>query len=195
MADIEAGREWTVPTWSPTPALAVYPERRDAATPYTRTQVERFAARLRELHAMLVVDLPNGIPSRGRSSEATLCARWVATVDLLLLPTTEDPTRLQGLLDYLDAPLVKGDPSVHRRPVPVVVPYVRSPLRAVRDDPNVRATLEVIRRRVAAVVEIPRNERATLAIVKGQPITEVNGGLRDAYVELALTIGRALSQV
>jgi MinD-like ATPase involved in chromosome partitioning or flagellar assembly len=193
MVDIEAGREWTVPAWNPTPALAVYPERRDAATPYTRTQVERFATRLRELHAMSVVDLPNGIPSRGGSSEATLSARWVATIDLLLLPTTEDPNRLQGLLDYLDVPLVKGDPASRRRPVPVVVPYLRSPLKAVREDPHVRATLDVIRRRVAAVVEIPRNERATLAIVKGQPITEVDGSLRDAYVELAVTIGRVLS--
>jgi hypothetical protein len=43
-------------------------------------------------------------------------------------------------------------------------------------------------------VEIPRNERATLAIVRGQPITEVDAGLRNAYVELALIVARALRE-
>ncbi len=53
--------------------------------------------------------------------------------------------------------------------------------------------LDQIRRRVVAVVEIPKNERATLAIVKGQPITEIDAGLREAYVDLALTVARALA--
>jgi len=47
---------------------------------------------------------------------------------------------------------------------------------------------------VLAVVEIPKNERATLAIVKGQPITEVDARLRDAYIELAMTVARALQR-
>jgi hypothetical protein len=112
--------------------------------------------------------------------------------DLLVLPTTDDPTRLQGVLDYLGAPMVKGDPESGLRPVRVVVPYLRSPLKAVRSDSHVLGMLELIRQRVHAVVEIPKNERATLAIVKGRPITEVDAGLRDAYMELALTVARAL---
>jgi MinD-like ATPase involved in chromosome partitioning or flagellar assembly len=189
MADIEAGREWTVPAWNRTPALAVYPERRDVSDAYAPGQVERFAAQLRQLHAVSVIDLPNRIPAF-TSAEAAVCAGWLGVCDLLILPTSDDPTRLQGVLDYLDAPMVRGE-SGHRR-VRVVVPYVRSPLRAVREDPGVRAMLQEIRARVAAVVEVPRNERATLAIVKGQPITEVDAGLRSAYVELATTVARAL---
>jgi MinD-like ATPase involved in chromosome partitioning or flagellar assembly len=191
MADIEAGREWTVPAWNRTPALAVYPERRDLGEGYAPGQIERFAAQLRQLHMLSVVDLPNRIPAF-TSAEAAVCAGWAAVADLLLLPTTDDPTRLQGTIDYLDAPLVRGDPDAGYRPVRVVVPYVRSPLRAVREDPGVRSLLEHIRQRVIAVVEIPKNERATLAIVKGRPITEVDVGLRTAYVELALTVARAL---
>jgi len=191
MADIEAGREWTVPAWNRTPALAVYPERRDLGEAYAPAQIERFAGQLRQLHMISVVDLPNRIPAF-TSAEAAVCAGWVAVSDLLLLPTTDDPTRLQGVLDYLEAPLVKGDPGAGYRPLPVIVPYVRSPLRRVRDDRGVRRMLDDIRRRVLAVVEIPKNERATLAIVKGQPITEVDARLRDAYVTLALTVARAL---
>jgi len=193
MADIEAGREWTVPAWNRTPALAIYPERRDVADAYAPGQIERFAVQLRQLHAVSVVDLPNRIPAF-TSAEAAVCAGWVGVSDLLLIPTTDDPTRLQGVLDYLDAPMVRGDPGVTSRRMRVVVPYVRSPLRAVRDDPGVRAMLDEIRARVVAVVEVPRNERATLAIVRGQPITEIDAGLRSAYVELALTVARALRE-
>jgi MinD-like ATPase involved in chromosome partitioning or flagellar assembly len=193
MADIEAGREWTVPAWNRTPALAIYPERRDVADAYAPGQVERFAAQLRQLHAVSVIDLPNRIPAF-TSAEAAVCAGWLGVCDLLLVPTTDDPTRLQGVLDYLDAPMVRGDSGVAYRRVRAVVPYVRSPLKAVREDPGVRAMLDEIRARVVAVVEIPRNERATLAIVRGQPITEVDAGLRNAYVELALTVARALRE-
>jgi MinD-like ATPase involved in chromosome partitioning or flagellar assembly len=193
MADIEAGREWTVPAWNRTPALAIYPERRDVADAYAPGQVERFAAQLRQLHAVSVIDLPNRIPAF-TSAEAAVCAGWLGVCDLLLVPTTDDPTRLQGVLDYLDAPMVRGDSGVAYRRVRAVVPYVRSPLKAVREDPGVRAMLDEIRARVVAVVEIPRNERATLAIVRGQPITEVDAGLRSAYVELALTVARALRE-
>jgi MinD-like ATPase involved in chromosome partitioning or flagellar assembly len=193
MADIEAGREWTVPAWNRTPALAIYPERRDVADAYAPGQVERFAAQLRQLHAVSVIDLPNRIPAF-TSAEAAVCAGWLGVCDLLLVPTTDDPTRLQGVLDYLDAPMVRGDSGVAYRRVRAVVPYVRSPLKAVREDPGVRAMLDEIRARVVAVVEIPRNERATLAIVRGQPITEVDAGLRNAYLELALTVARALRE-
>jgi hypothetical protein len=193
MSDIEAGREWSVPAWNRTPALAVYPERRDGTEGYDPGLIARFATELRQFHVLSVIDLPNRIPALS-SAEAAVCAGWVAVSDLLLLPTTDDPTRLQGVLDYLDAPLVRGDAGAAYRRVRVVVPYIRSSLRAVRDDPGVRAMVEEVRARVHAVVEIPRNERATLAIVRGQPITEVDAGLRAAYVQLALTVARALRE-
>jgi hypothetical protein len=191
MARIEAGQEWSVPTWSRTPALAIYPERRDLAQAYAPAQVARFAEQLRRLHAVSVIDLPNRVPAF-TSGEAAVAGGWLRVADLLVLPTSDDPTRLQGVLDYLDAPLVRGDAQASYRRVRVVVPYVRSPLRAIRDNPGVRAMLDQVRARVVAVVEIPREERATLAIVEGQPITEVDPDLRAAFVELALTVARAL---
>jgi MinD-like ATPase involved in chromosome partitioning or flagellar assembly len=191
MADIEAGREWTVPTWNRTPALAVYPERRDLGDGYAPGQIARFAAQLRQLHMVTVVDLPNRVPAF-TSAEAAVCAGWIGVADLVLIPTTDDPNRLVGTLEYLDAPLVKGDAASGRPPARVIVPYIRSPLRAIRENRRVVSLLDQVRERVLAVVEIPKDEKATLAVVEGRPITEIAAGLRDAYIRLALTVARAL---
>src|SRR2546430_13120987 len=53
----------------------------------------------------------------------------------------------------------------------LIVAYVSSPLRAIRQNRDVGAYLERIRERAVEVVEIPKDERATLAIINGQPIT------------------------
>jgi MinD-like ATPase involved in chromosome partitioning or flagellar assembly len=189
MVDIEAGREWTVPTWNRTPALAVYPERRDVGDGYAPGQIARFAAQLRQLHMLSVVDLPNRVPAF-TSAEAAVCAGWIGVADLVLIPTTDDPNRLLGTLEYLDAPMMRGGGG--RQPARVIVPYIKSPLRAIRENPRVMSLLEEVRRRVGAVVEIPKDEKATLAVVHGRPITEIAPGLRDAYIRLALTVARAL---
>lgn len=190
MADIEAGRSWKPPD---RPRLAYYLERRDLADAYSPGQIARFAARLRQLYVLSVIDLPNRIPAY-TSAEAAMCAGWLAVADLLLLPTTDDPTRLRGVLDYLDAPMVRGDLRTLLPGMKVVVPYLRSPLRAVREDPRVRTLLGEVRARVTAVVEIPRSELATLATVRRRPIIEVDAGLRRAYIELALAVARALGE-
>jgi MinD-like ATPase involved in chromosome partitioning or flagellar assembly len=193
MARIEAGREWltSAPAGNCWPPLAFYPERRDLADAYSPGQIERFAGQLRELYAITVVDLPNHLPAF-TSSEAAMCAGWICVADLLLIPTTEDPIRLRSVLDYLDAPLVRGGGPVPREPMKVVVPCLRSPLRAVRRHPEVRGLRDEIRRRGVAIVDIPQTPRATLATVQRQPATEVDHRLRAAYIELALTVARAL---
>jgi cellulose biosynthesis protein BcsQ len=121
-----------------------------------------------------------------------VCAGWIGVADLVLLPTTDDPNRLVGTLEYLDAPLVKGDPAGGRPPVKVIVPYIRSPLRAIRENRRVLSLLDQVRQRALAVVEIPKDEKATLAVVEGRPITEIAPGLRDAYIKLAVVTARAL---
>jgi cellulose biosynthesis protein BcsQ len=193
MADIDAGTDWRVPAWSRTPGLAIYPEGRDVADAYAPGQIERFAAQLRQRHAMSIIDMPDRLPSFASPDEA-LCAAWVGVADLLLMPTTDDPTRLQGVLDYLDVPLLSRDADGEGRRARVVVPYFPSPLHAIRDDPGVRGLLGEIESRVLAVVEVPKDERATLAIAEGRAITEIDGGLRAAYLELALTVARCLTE-
>ncbi len=188
MADIEAGRSWE-PTLPRRPSLVLYPERRDNADAYSPGQIERFAARLRQLHILSVIDLPNRTPAY-TAAEAAMCARWLAVADLVLLPTTDDPTRLRGVLEYLDAPVVRGGGS--HSGMRVIVPCLRSPLRAGRENPGVRTLLAEIRARVTALVDIPSSEPATLATVRRRPVIDVHARLHRAYFELALAVARAL---
>jgi len=139
-----------------------------------------------------VIDLPNRLPAF-TSGEAALSAGWICSADLLTIPTTDDPMRLQGVVDLLDSPLIRGDARSGFRSVPVVVAYLRSPMRAIRQSAAVSGVLDRIRERVLDVVEIPKDERATLAIVKGKPITEIDPRLRSAYIDLALAIASALA--
>jgi MinD-like ATPase involved in chromosome partitioning or flagellar assembly len=192
MADIDAGREWSIPAWNRTPGLAVYPERRAPNGGYAPAAIERLAGQLRVLHLVSVIDLPNTLPAF-TAGKAGVSAGWLRVADVVAIPTTDDPTRLRGVIELLETPLIKGDANNAYRSVPVIVAYVRSPLRAVREDRGVRRTLDEIRDRVVEVVEIPKDERATLAVVRGRPITEINPALRRAYVELSLAIARALS--
>lgn len=187
MADLEAGREWAAP--SSNAALAVYPERRDVGDGYAPAQIARFADQLRYLHVITLVDLPNRMPAF-TSAESAICAGWIGVADLVLIPTTDDPNHLLGTLEYLDAPLMRGEEG--RPPVKVVVPYISSPVRAIREDPQVVGMLERLRERVLDVVEIPKDENATLALVSGRAVTAVDAGLRDAYIRLALTVARVL---
>jgi len=84
---------------------------------------------------------------------------------------------------------VAGDERAGLQPVPVIVARLRSPRRG-HEEPAARAMLEVIQRRVTAVVEIPEDEPASLAVTGG--LAAVEPSLRQAYIELALVVARAL---
>ncbi len=183
MADVEAGRRWPIVTWDRSPALVLYPERPGAEEGYAPGRIERLASRLRQLHCMSVVDLPGRIPAF-TSAEAVLCAEWASVSDLLLLPARDDPAGLEEVLDYLDAPLVAGDERSGARPLPVIVAWLRS---SRREEPAARAALDVIRRRVAAVVEIPEEPPAVTG-----GLAAVEPALWQAYIELALAVARTL---
>jgi hypothetical protein len=99
---------------------------------------------------------------------------------VLVLPTTADPTALLGAIEYLDADSVQGKP--------VVVSYIVPRVRQIRDAPQVRGMLERIRAAVVAVVEVPDDDRATLALIQRVAITEVSNELRQAYVNLTTRV-------
>lgn len=185
MASLSTGAELPrAPAWASTPALAVYPEDRESAEPYSPGLVQRFVRYMRERHAFTVVDLPNRLPDAS-SAEGAICAFYLEEADLAVMPTTDDPNRLLGVLEYLDAPTLRGKP--------VIVSYIVSPDRKLRTHPRVVELLDRIRARAAAVVMVPKSEKATLAIVEGVSILEVSGQLRDAYVGLTLAAVRTLA--
>jgi MinD-like ATPase involved in chromosome partitioning or flagellar assembly len=185
VAGLMSGREPPSPAWSRTPALAVYPESREAGDGYTPAHVERLAFYLRARHAAIVVDLPNRLPALG-SGEAALAAAWISLAGVVVIPTTADPSALLGAEEYLDVESLRGKPAV--------VPYIVPRLREIRDAPQVREALDRIARR-AAVVRVPDDDRATLALIRRQSITEVGGGLRRAYLALATEVVGAAARV
>lgn len=180
---LAAGQEPPGPAWARTPALAVYPESREAGDGYTPGEVQLLAAHLRLRHAAVVVDLPNRLPAF-TSAEAAVVAGWIAEAQVVVVPTTADPTALLGVLDYLETE------SVATRPV--VVPYTVPRLRQIRDAPEVCQLLGRIRARGGLVVEVPDDDRATLALIRHVAITEAGGELRQAYLRLARQVVQAL---
>jgi len=177
-----SGLEPPGPAFAETPALAVYPESREAGDGYAPAQIQRAASYLKTRHAAVIVDLPNRLPAF-TSPEAAVAAAWIGEADVLVLPTTADPTALLGAIEYLDADSVQGKP--------VVVSYIVPRARQIRDAPQVRSMLDRIRASVSALVEVPDDDRATLAVIRRVAITEVANELRNAYVSLATRVVEA----
>jgi MinD-like ATPase involved in chromosome partitioning or flagellar assembly len=176
MARLIAGEEPPGPAYAETPALAVYPESREAGDGYAPAHIQRLAGYLRARHAAVVVDLPNRLPAF-TSAEAAVAAAWIVEADVVVVPTTADPVALLGVMEYLAAEGMHGKP--------VVVPYIVPRLREIKRAPEVRGLLERIRGAGAAVVEVPDDDRATVALIRRTAITEVGRQLRRAYLELA----------
>jgi hypothetical protein len=184
MTALENGEEFPdPPAFARTPALAVYPESRDPGDGYPAALIGRFAHVLRGRHVITVIDLPNTVPAY-TSAEASVAAGYIEYADLVLVPTTDDPNALRGVLEYLDTP------SMSRKKA--LVPYIVSPERGIREDPGVLELLHRIRQRSAGLVPFPKTEKATLAVVKGTSILDVDSRLRNAFIDLAGTVARLL---
>jgi len=185
MAALSSGLELPpTPAWAKTPALGVYPEDRAAADAYPPGLIQRFVQHLRERHVFLVVDLPNRLPDY-TTAEAAICAAYLELADLVILPTTDDPSALLGVLEYLDTPSMRGKL--------VMVSYIVSTDRQLRSHHVVTDLLDEIRKRVVAIETVPKSEKATLAIVKGVSILDISPKLRDAYIRVTRTAVRALA--
>ncbi|HXM54008.1 MAG TPA: hypothetical protein VOB72_01365 [Candidatus Dormibacteraeota bacterium] len=185
MAALSSGLELPpTPAWAKTPALGVYPEDRTSVDAYPPGLIQRFVQHLRERHVFLVVDLPNRLPDY-TTAEAAICAAYLELADLVILPTTDDPSALLGVLEYLETPSMHGKP--------VVVSYIVSSDRQLRRHKVVQELLAEIRKRVVAIETIPKSEKATLAIVKGVSILDISPKLRDAYIRVTQTAVRTLA--
>jgi MinD-like ATPase involved in chromosome partitioning or flagellar assembly len=176
------GEEPPSPAYAETPALAVYPESREAGDGYAPAQVQRLAGYLAARHAAVVVDLPNRLPAF-TSADAALAAAWIAEADVVVLPTTADPAALLGVTEYLAAQSLRGKP--------VVVPYIVPRLREIRSAPEVLGLLQRIQASGASIVEVPDDDRATLALIRRTAITDAGLALRQAYVALAARVVEA----
>jgi MinD-like ATPase involved in chromosome partitioning or flagellar assembly len=179
------GEELPSPAYSETPALAVYPESREAGDGYAPAQVQRLAGYLTARHAAVVVDLPNRLPGFS-SADAALAAAWIAEAKVVVLPTTADPAALLGVAEYQAAESVRGKP--------VVVPYIVPGLREIRTAHEVVTLLHRIQGSGAVIVEVPDDDRATLALIRRMAISDAGLALRQAYVALAARVVEAAAR-
>jgi MinD-like ATPase involved in chromosome partitioning or flagellar assembly len=167
------------PVYADTPALAVYPEDRTSGEGYTPAQIGRLAIYLTARHAALVVDLPNRLPAFS-SAEAAVAAAWIGLSDVVVLPATGDPAALLGSLEYLETETMAGKPAV--------VAYIVPKLREIRDAAEVRSLIARIEARGAAIVQVPDDDRATLALVRKISITSASQELQASYRRVAAAV-------
>jgi len=174
VAALNSDREPPPPIHAQTPALACYPESREASD-YSMTDVDRLASYLRRRYTFIVVDMSNRLPDPLGGPEAAAAAYWLDHADVIVLPTTSSKQDFNGVLDYLD---VAGLP-------PVVVPYIVPRVRLNREHRVTRAYLEAIRARVNGLVEIPdQADEVRRAGMENLPVEQVSPALRRAYRRL-----------
>jgi MinD-like ATPase involved in chromosome partitioning or flagellar assembly len=180
VAALTANREPPPPVHATTPALACYPESREA-TEYSKTDIRRFAEYLRRRYTFIVVDMSNRLPDPMAGPEAAAAAYWLEHGDVLVLPTTSAKADFNGVLDYLD---VRDLP-------PTVVPYIIPAAKRNREHPVTQQYLNVIRERVQRIVEVPDEaDKVRLAGMEGIPVEQVSPRLRLAYRELTEVVAR-----
>ncbi len=178
VAALLGNRDIPSPVHAATPALACYPEARDAIE-YSRTAIRRLADHLRRRYTVIVIDMSNRLPDPTAGPEAAVAAFWLEVADILVLPTTSARADFNGALDYLE---VDGLP-------PTVVAYIVPGPRRLRENPTTLEYVRAIRRRAVSLVEIPDDANAVrLAGMEGVPVEQISPPLRQAYRELTETI-------
>ena len=169
------GHEAPRPVYASTPALACFPEAREASE-YSRTEIGLIAAHLRSRYPLIVVDMSNRLPDPTGGPAAAAAAYWLEHADVLVLPSAASKQDFNGVLDYLD---VQDLP-------PVIVASLVPRTRRNRDHPLTRRYMTAIEQRVYRVVNIPDDaERVRYAGMQGVPVESVSASLRAAYRELA----------
>jgi MinD-like ATPase involved in chromosome partitioning or flagellar assembly len=185
IAALVAGDDVPEPVYASTPALACYPETREA-TEYSHLEIARFATYLRSRYTVVVIDLTNRIPDVTAGPEAAVAAFWLEQADVAVLPTASAKQDFNGVLDYLEVP---GLP-------PTVVAHIRARSRRNREHPLARQYLEAIGCRCARMVELPDEaERVRYAVLEGLPVQDVSPALRQAYRQLAQAVADVATTV
>jgi MinD-like ATPase involved in chromosome partitioning or flagellar assembly len=175
---LAADRELPRPVHASTPALACYPEAREASE-YSRTEIGLMAAHLRSRYPLVIVDMSNRLPDPTAGPAAAAAAYWLEHADVLVLPSAASKQDFNGVLDYLD---VRDLP-------PVIVASLVARTRRNREHPLTKRYMTAIAQRVYRVVDIPDDaERVRYAGMQGVPVEAVSAPLRAAYRELAEAI-------
>jgi septum formation inhibitor-activating ATPase MinD len=137
--------------------LRVLPERRSAGSAYSAAEIARLAQHLRQRHTLIVVDLPNSLPSLGEGPKEALVAHWLSHADVVVLPIDLGEASFIAAGEILDAidELVAGSDRRVRRPGLVVPLLLPDGGRRSVELPAIAELLDHLRAAGAAVVEVP----------------------------------------
>jgi hypothetical protein len=152
--------------------LRVLPERRSSGSAYTAAEIDRLVTHLRLRHTLVVVDLPNTLPSLSEGAKEAVVAHWLEHADVAVLPIDLGEASFIAageIIDSIDA-MVAGSHDRLRRPglvVPLLLPVDG---RRALELPAIAELLDHLRSAGAEIVEVPFTVDVQTASHRRSPI-------------------------
>jgi septum formation inhibitor-activating ATPase MinD len=152
--------------------LRVLPERRSAGSAYTAAEIDRLVTHLRLRHTLVVVDLPNTLPSLSEGAKEALVAHWLEHADVAVLPIDLGEASFIAageIIDSIDA-MVAGSNGRLPRPGLVVPLLLPGDGRRALELPAIAELLDHLRAAGAEIVEVPFTVDVQTASHRRSPI-------------------------
>jgi septum formation inhibitor-activating ATPase MinD len=152
--------------------LRVLPERRSAGSAYSAAEIDRLVTHLRLRHTLIVVDLPNTLPSLSEGAKEALVAHWLERADVAVLPIDLGEASFIAageIIDSIDA-MVAGSNGRLRRPGLVVPLLLPGDGRRALELPAIAELLDHLRAAGAEIVEVPFTVDVQTASHRRSPI-------------------------
>jgi len=152
--------------------LRVLPERRSAGSAYTAAEIDRLVTHMRLRHTLVVVDLPNTLPSLTEGPKEALVAHWLGHADVAVLPIDLGEASFIAageIIDSIDA-MVAGSNDRLRRPGLVVPLLLPGDGRRALELPAIADLLDHLRAAGAEIVAVPFTVDVQTASHRRSPI-------------------------
>jgi septum formation inhibitor-activating ATPase MinD len=152
--------------------LRVLPERRSAGSAYAAAEIDRLVTHLRLRHTLVVVDLPNTLPSLTEGPKEALVTHWLGHADVAVLPIDLGEASFIAageIIDAIDA-MVAGSNGRLRRPGLVVPLLLPGDGRRALELPAIADLLDHLRAAGAEIVEVPFTVDVQTASHRRSPI-------------------------
>ena len=152
--------------------LRVLPERRSAGSAYTAAEIDRLVTHLRLRHTLVVVDLPNTLPSLTEGPKEALVAHWLGHADVAVLPIDLGEASFIAageIIDSIDA-MVAGSNGRLRKPGLVVPLLLPGDGRPALELPAIAELLDHLRAAGAEIVDVPFTVDVQTASHRRSPI-------------------------
>lgn len=166
--------------------LRVLPERRSGGSAYTAAEIDRLVGHLRLRHTLVVVDLPNTLPSLTEGPKEALVAHWLEHADVAVLPIDLGEASFIAageIIDAIDA-MVAGSDGRLRTPGLVVPLLLPGDGRRALELPAIADLLDHLRAAGAEVVEVPFTVDVQTASHRRSPIVGASPRTDRAFAQM-----------